>query len=1676
MWRCEEDRRVLEVEGLTVVISDLNPGKDYRFTVVTLSYDGSCSPSVSASVQTEVPQPENLTVTTRSSSTSVKWTKPKRLDNPSFSISLYAGDTCLKTFIRQSLECYFDLQPDTVYTVAVSTVLKNGKKSKSLKKSISTRANQEKRLQDLGLLSSCNKKLMLSTILEVSHDTMFKQVCERMKDLPLHVIRNRMWCNASSSCASVFNKKTGVTETVNPLDLTTAIFHCSDPHLQQTLCSKMSQCQLAVPLLLPNCDTQQSMLMLWALRDIVKTFNPYDLKNPKGSVECRIAITPMPLVSFVRLGNSTMSKSNCLNKIFWHPQQCNSTFVHFDMECGNIPRKISDGLVEISWFLPSGRKSIDVFRQPIAFANLRGDIRLFETQFSFLCQISAVVFVFTNDSETDVSILTNKDRTSQMYLVIPHKSKSKADSLAEVAGKMKMVDVIIKGEQNETGFITTLRKFTADIVQKQKHLTSVEEMAEIAQKTGLHIDESLTECGKVAKLANNILTGIKDIAKFKDKNLPCQGHMWKEISSLEREKCQLKRSEREDIEQYKSELSKKVNNLRAKQRETEISRYMTHFIDGISNSETETSYFLKALRMSLHSLMDVQMLSEQISQCSLGLEHFFRELGQLYESAALDPETPRAKQLQHLPSVCANLLLEGFPLELLDGDASNISQRWIEDIFNSLHNLVQPNCVISVVTVLGVQSTGKSTLLNTMFGMQFAVSSGKCTRGAFMQLVKVSDSSRHELKCDFILIIDTEGLKSPELAEQEDSYVHDNELATLVIGLSDVTIINISTENGTEMKDILQIAVHAFLRMKEVGKKPRCLFAHQNAGDVAAHAKNVLGRKKLIQLLNDMTESAAKMEKRNANICFTDVMDYDPDKDSYYIPGLWQGSPPMASVSAGYSEAVGELKKGLISALIELQFERHDLLLFWRLVKEVWQAVRFENFIFNFKNSLDAEAYSNLCQMWNGWEWEFQKEMHKWSVTAEVQILNCGMTESDYEIPYFETLRLMASQQLDEAEEKIRNSLKHYFDNSSNKLYLIEKYRAEFEISVESLRRKEQASMECCLRAALDIQNGSKKLRQINNTQSQKTETKVLDLLKSCKGNDTDGCDEMLTKEFENMWKSTQSEFRYSPLPRKNVTSDAFHILKRNFRTFPGHIQKLLIEDNLPECGKSFKLDEMSSEKHWKVVPRKNNKWLLRRRGRRQKEKTKLQNTARSYLLCVKTAGENFIFAIRMQKQDYKQAHLNQLLHKIDEELQRYDIKFDDEVEASMKMHLFGIAAGAFQTMHNNFINQNDPQICLERAREKFYLEFVNLYHDRDQCHRKAAEFANNCLKPAVLDYIQKRIGQEIVDEMKNGNDAESFSSRPLFQYRLLYDLLVENKYENYKRFIDCYETYVEDWILKQVVQTMSKKNRLQRMEQNLIDNVLKKILDTITSCKCNPGSVGNLTAFIKHLCGAVGLILPDGALRNVLIMNSAFQNSIEEFADHLKVHIQDMRQTLCVPYENKDDIIKRLQSLPLKPQEVLFKALIGCGQICPFCHAPCDADGTEHEKHTVSIHRPQGISLWNSIDSKVIITAICSSSVISDNVFQTDETVNSYPFKEYREVYPDWEITGDASIEATAYWKFFMANFNEQIAQDCGLNPATIPDDWKALKEEDAIKSLQDAFHKFQRTLSRRNLHRHYH
>ncbi|CAK6975305.1 interferon-induced very large GTPase 1-like isoform X1 [Scomber scombrus] len=1521
---------VIKEDSSTVDVDGLFPGIEYTFRITRRADNGNQSEAACVPVCTEPSPPVRVTITQVSSgSLSLCWDPPAgEVENYIVTCSS-EEDSCWQELTTDTNSLTVSsLEPGVCYSLQVSTQLKNGRRSKPTVTSSCTKTHLESLLKDLGLEQHYKEKLSLSTVLQIDEKTMTDEPAKCNSDLPWYFLKKLMMVNVTARNVNLVNSTNSV-DMLNPLDVITALFLCSDGFVQQEMALKMSMCQFSVPLLLPNCDTKQCTLMLWAMRDIVKKYRPQSLSESKGFIEDRIVLSDLPMISFVRLGECSLSKSEILNKLLSNSQQYHDTFVHHDMECGDSPRRISNGLVEMTWYLPCGNKNMDIFNEPVAVANLRGDIASFETQYSFLCQTSTAVFVFFSDLDSECRLLTNQHQKAQIFLVGSQTSQQlNPDASEEIANKFGLTtrNIILKTKRmNNAGFIKNLRDKVRDVVENSKMKMQIQQMADVARDLGILVDEDSPECQTAKKNADAITAEIQDILKYKEAQLPRQGQIWKDLTSLEKEEFRLRKIGSESIEDYKSKLQIQKTKIREKQNSYDISKAMTCFISAISSTGIERCYFLKWMRINLDNLSreklsdlreqykkkcentenkeEIKDIDRQLSNSSLGTEHFFREMGQIYEASVTLPEThPSRQQLQHLPQLCAGLLLDGFPLELVDGDASNIPLRWVSDVLSQLNDLVSPKSKILVVTVLGVQSTGKSTLLNTMFGVQFAVSSGRCTRGAFMLLIRVNEDVKKVLNCDFMVILDTEGLKSPELAQLDDSHEHDNELATLVVGLSDITIINIAMENSTEMKDILQIVVHAFLRMKEVGKKPKCQFVHQNVSDVSAHEKNLRDRKLLLQQLNEMTQAAAKMEKKEENKSFTDVMEYSPDTGNWYIPGLWNGNPPMAPVNAGYSEAVYELKKNIIQMLGNCDSSANNVSEFTEWMSSLWNAVKHENFIFSFRNSLVADAYMRLCTEFNKWEWEFKKEMYTWVTNAETKISNFGKYAVESEKRDMRELltcfKSEACTLLSKWETKLLENLKQYFQQTEGHVYLVEGYKEDFANSATRLRGEMERSVFNQLETSADIREGMVKLESINENHTKELEGRVCALIEECRKEKVKMTDTELDKEFDKMWTKTLKELLFSKQKATDVFIRVSHYLRANLLHKGSRASQLLSQNSLQECGlEPFKYTAEGFVNTFKKF------------FNIQGHTIAVQKMAESIIAaCLKFVNEKV-----HKKSNYHDTYIQEILFMIDERLQNnQDLKTDIEFEVSLKQHICGLAARKFQKMHEDFIQENDPYRCLNKNKEKFRTDFKDVFNERDQCQKKAEEFTNRCLKPAVEDFVNRSLGPDIIGEMLT---CQQFSTRIFFQYSVLLDLLSKDTFENYLSYICSYEDHINEWILIKIMDHFSDPSTVFEFEDRHIQSSIKNINNAMKKAKT--GKSGNLKTFVEDICKELGdkLVISKDALGAFMILNNADQ---EQFANWLTECMKEMAQALG---EDVFGIVVMLENSP--PSTLLRQGVI---------------------------------------------------------------------------------------------------------------------------------------------------------
>ncbi|XP_074854408.1 interferon-induced very large GTPase 1-like [Carettochelys insculpta] len=1544
-----------------------------------------------------------------------------------------------------------------------------------------------------------SRKLRLRDLQEINPECFQNRAPQTLGDLPWHFLRKVMALDVTArstslgqdipgeQASSVARRGEGDGDDVphqspmeskaslHPLDVLCAVLLCSDSFLQQELLSKMSTCQFALPLLLPALDTPRCTLMLWAMRDIVKKYRSHSLAESRGFREESLVLIKMPTVSFVRLGSCSFSKSQLLNEVLSPSQQHHDFFVHRDMETGNIPREMADGLVEIAWYFPGGKENSDLFPEPVAFTNLRGDVESHWLQFRFLTMVSSAVFIVTERiSEREYVLLSSLQGSATKYYFILHHESGKRSETQEVLHKLAPALKLSKPHvlekeigENKEEFMEKLCSIIGSIMNDHQKDMSMEDMAVIAQELGFHVDEDREECQSASNRVKDIMAEIKEVGSYKRQSLKLQGDLWKRLSKVEREICRLKEQGDTPTEEYISRLKEKWLELRSRQNKHDLTDGLTKFIDGIGTlSQMEIQYFLKFMtfhldcmaRGNLHNPQPKQQkvaeLDESISGSSLGVQHFLRELGQFYEAEHSMVKEGKLAKIQrkflHFPRLAADLMLEGFPVELLDGDASNIPLQWVTDVLTELHAKVGGQSNMLVITVLGVQGMGKSTLLNTMFGLQLAVSSGQCTRGAFMTLIKVAENFQQELDYDFILVIDTEGLKASELATLEDSYAHDNELATLVIGLSDITLVNMITENVTETQGVLQIAVHALLRMKKMGHKPICQFVHQNVRDVATYEQNMRDGKYLVELLNERIKAAAWMENLQKEMTVSDIMDYDPEKHNWYIPSLWQEDPPMSPVNTGYSESVCGLKKCLFE--IARQYSPHscpkDMPLFVEWVNSLWNALKHENFLFSFRNPSTTEAYTKISVTSVTCEWNFRKEMNLWVNKKQTFLQNQLPDQFD---------ACVLTNLTSETEEKLSHESNRIWDrieSAAAKLTLRREDMQHFVRHSSPLSQKNYSNSRAICSNLVTASEGWRKKNTIQTMCLKTVEGELDILLEDCKMRKNKVDNKELETEFEDMWSETVSKIRLNYLDEKQIYQDVDLLLREELakqEKSPGlNLQEHV---NLLNCAtQAFVMKKEYLDLPWTKAL---SEWFTQECWLKTEELVK----------SLKEQCRDYIESIADSQEDYHEIYCRRLLKMINERLQEPEVqklytsacfKFD------LKLHILGEAVPLLEKVQANFLKENDPEEYLEKLKPQYLSTFKNLYLGRDSCQTRARDFCNWCLKPALVEYMNNRLGLEIVDDIVNSEQSAEYTNRSLFQLTVLKKLLKYENFDTYILYINNYARFVKIWVEGYLQDVYRQPGRLQNLEQKILSEIIMKVMEILEShCGKNASTVCD---FLGEFCAALqsDLVISRDHLAAVQFKNTA--NAVQFSAD-VQVILPKLEKEILAEFE----VMKfesKLSNLSVKPQDEIFNLVFGCGKQCPFCKVPCEAGGVDHMEHFATVHRPQGLGQCKNRRTRMLEYSLCSSDVVSNAVFSNSETeAKFHPYKDYRRYYPDWRIQPDPSSDTSDYWKFVFNRFNYKFAKKYNAKPANLPQIWKKITKEKALESLEKAFNIKQQT-----------
>ncbi|XP_035765425.1 interferon-induced very large GTPase 1-like [Neolamprologus brichardi] len=1365
---------------------------------------------------------------------------------------------------------------------------------------------------------------------------------------------------------------------LHPMDVQMAVFHCSDSFLKQMMITKLSQCQYALPLLVPDPVTMEIECPLWTFKQITKTWKvTEDGSNIVTMKSVPVYKARTPLVSFFRLGSPSVSKSQLMNTLI---NDRHSTFFHRNCPGSTKSRYLMDGVAEIAWYCPAGKPN-DAFNDCIAFCNLHGDALLTEKRRDILIEkssINIILFASLQKHEESQSLISGlfKSRKPLICLCVDD-----CDVVKTTTGQY----IIGLKDRSQSDVSEELKQIIREILSVDgsslKPSFQLEMMAEVS---GIRVDESDPACQRGKSAAMIIMDLIKknnmDVSKLKDEFLPYRGDLWHQWCKIHKELYHLTG----DIEKEKSKKQQQLMNIRQKQCDVSCSKLMELFIESLSSLPlTDKQYYLKWIQILIDDLStdelssvlqsydkkwsevlalknkcnksemlsikqtELEEISRKLQSATFGLEHIFREMGQIYEAHRAIEGESRHTDWSKYPELAAQLMISGHPMELMDGDAGHVPLTWISSLLEEVIKKLGDQRLF-VLSVLGVQSSGKSTMLNTMFGLQFAVSAGRCTKGVFMQLLKVSEEIKKDLKFDYLLVVDTEGLRALEL-EGNITLHHDNELATFVVGLGNLTLINIFGENPSEMQDILQIVVQAFMRMKKVKLSPSCVFVHQNVTDVAAVEKNMDGKRRLQEKLDQMAKLAAEEEFSSAE-CFSDVIEFDVQKDVKYCAQLWEGSPPMAPPNPGYSESIQEVKNTILSKASKS--DGITLSQFKNKIQDLWSALLNENFVFSFKNTLEIAAYRKLESQYANWTWALRNNM----LTIENQLHN---RIENGNLDKVEVSHL--KKESHETHEIIKEEMTTYFEEDKEKEILAQ-WRGIFEIKIKEFH-DEQVST---LKRKLDEVIQQKKAREKLDDKKKEFEDKLLQKSKELaqqlkdKAND----EEELQKQFSSVWSDLVTEITadIKPIEDINLEEDQFTIL-----------QELGFEESfINERKQNDRYKKISSIGDYSDYV-KQTKVL----GIKLPLKNAYKNQQQIISLIEKPVHESLdpITSKLVATRGYKLAYLQEVAKQVKQEVDNFQKEtkcaLKKEFTVDLLLYVFSKSECWIVDSQKKFRINNDPLTYLESKKTHYYTVF------RSFCKGSSsavvlAELICEKLKASTVEAACNKTAIGLAGEMRCNFPAFN-GNRLNLEKHVLKSLAEKEDFDDFITYIRKPRRQTEAFITEEVEKYIFIDHKVETV------NILKKNVDDVNTLMSQ--ALSTATQKVQNQRGDMNMWLKEfsSLLKDELTLHTISSQNFSDINDFEFLKEEIKKRLDSIIEQTSSLSLDKLKESRLKPDKILIDQLCKCCWVtCPFCAAVCTntIEGHSPDDHNVPFHRPSGIKGWHKRGTVEFSINFCTTNV----------------------------------------------------------------------------------------------------
>ena len=1110
-------------------------------------------------------------------------------------------------------------------------------------------------------------------------------------------------------------------------------------------------------------------------------------------------------------------------------------------------------------------------------------------------------------------------------------------------------------------------------------------------------------------------------------------------------------------------------------------------------------------------------LAKFLLDMSVGIESIFREVSEIYDTAKTNDGNPIkkfAKGTWELPEVVATLLMNGVSVELMDGDGFTVPTDWLEEVLKSLEKCFQEDFglkespKIFVLTVLGDQSTGKPTLLNTMFGVQFPVSAGRCTKGAFMQLIPILID---KFPYHGLLVIDTEGLGAPEYRQD---ITHDNEIATFVLGISDLAIINVNGENPINVENFLQISITALMRMKEVEFHPSVIFVHQNC-DPTAELKNITGRHNLMRVMDDAVSAQTEIfQMQNKFLFFQDIVDISLEDDFIYFPQLFEGAPPMSPPSGNYSKSCSDLTSHILNKMKE-KFERINNLQtlgdFAEKVKLVWKGVLKENFVLSLRNSTEIQVKYDADNLQSKWKVEMESSMENIleKLSREVEAdFKAKQTTQDLLKKRKEKLKTELNSAHNERKERFKE---HIEKQPLHKKRIYKEWEQTYIKKMDQIRNQ---IMEDCQRRLSDYYNYEKNGAKWKD-ELQKSKTKLQEnarkiakelLDRKEKGEKPEFTDKEIEIEFEKFWSSVKRNFfskKETAFEAENVRTSFVKEIREKYDKTPGFSK---IRENFGlhlenafniEWVENSHVDFVEKDFCKEISRTKNSEFLkdidnLIASAQRKISKELIDLCDSGGFKKMKFMYNYSTFNCGSSVKQYLAKAEAILVETHNESSQRNAYNLTESFKAMFSCFAAQIAIPTFKEAQQSFIDYMDISTKLDNESENTKQIFTLLLKREKNltiAARQIAQLLHQRIKEAAVkdarinckDILLGLITQKIHVHGLVLHDVIALLNEDINEENVTYVK------EYFFHPFDAFEKKIlhvfdacQDIKLNDMIRVKFDAS-IRRIKQYLKFDLQASYQKSLTEVMCQSQSIRWLGIGEKDFDG--------------IEMPKFNKNQPSRLA---KLSLENERGVIesevAKRMEEENEIVNKLINLITETDEVstnitlteqgevkkkvlsdVSNHLFKCTEFCPLCYAPCNethSEGMSQDSiHISHCHRPQGFATYVDSKKKKFVTLTCNDLINTKQTFSNADTkYKRVDYSNYRSVnsyYNSWDIKGVAGDESL-YWKYITYRVTKKLDRFFpGAKQADVTR-WKGISKSDALKNINELFHLDRETITR--------